>query len=982
MEGSHKPSGLSTSEAKGESNKSPSLLKTKAIFWKISAQNCDSNINGGVSFPLAPIRIAPFMEEFMIFGSALLSCFLLIPSALQPQTPTDPIGPLAPKNAEVHGLPGRLPGTERWLVVFKDRSFDLSAFRAAVKTKNPSLVDKVVKELESKAQKDQRAFSTFVETKLGGDVVAQFWLVNACSIEVPFKSLDAIRRHPRVAYIHPDQEVHPVILTATNSKNHSADSVQAMGIKGKGVSVAIMDTGCDVNMNRTGRPHATFYVNGDIKNKTGGGIGGSRLLAAKALGKMPADDVHNHGTAVAGIAAGEKWNKKSNSDRGHAPLAGIVSYSIANNTSGSSDFTTISKAWQAIAADAVKYKIVAANNSYSGSPDPTNVSQMSLDAAALNAGVLPVCAAGNSSFSTRVSQSVANGLAVGATVKDTRVMASFSSRGPLSGDTARFYPDLCAVGVSLVQPLRDNENSQWIASGTSMASPEVCGAAALFRSVNTKASNLLTKAAILTTTEDVSKKNPNPPYNTRNAYGVGFLRDDKLISLAQGKGLLKEGVMTATAKTFSYTFIGQKGKAYAATVTWHRSKLKVKTWSDLKLEAKSGNKVLAISDTPRNLYEKVVFLAQQTGPITLVVTGKTLDAAKVPFALAEAETPAPFIDGSVTTYGKGCPGTAKLPVTVPSPYVKKFGGSTDSMPLGFLNHHLMQVFDASVTPSSFTATALRFRTTSIWRTVKNYWIELEVKMGLSKNSPAAVSSTFASNIEGSLVTVIAKKKINLPDVLGPNTSPFVWGVRIPLDKPYTYKAKAGKHLLVDFVRSNSSTGSFPADYFADAVSDKIGNSLSRIWSIVLNSNTGSTDIGYGTVLGFDTTSSVNISPEISSTSSPEIGIPLKVNFALAKSQTPVLLSMSLSNTKWNGIPLPFDLTPFGAKGCKLLAGLDLVFVGTSSKTGSGSFSFPIPRDKTLIQLNTYFQSLVIDPGANGLGLAFSNGLNVRLGGQP
>ncbi len=918
----------------------------------------------------------------MFIGSALLSSFLFLPPALPPQKTTKPLGPPAIGTTQAHGLPGNIPGTERWLVVFKDRSFDLSAFRAAVRSKNPSLVDKVVQGLQTKVQKDQRAFADFIETKMKGDVVAQFWLVNACSIEVPFKNLDAIRHHPRVAYIHPDEEVHPVILTATNSKNHSADSVQALGIKGKGVSVAIMDTGCDVNMNRTGRPHATFYVNGDIKNKTGGGVGGSRLLAAKALGKMPADDVHNHGTAVAGIAAGEKWNKKSNSDRGHAPLAGIVSYSIANNTGGGSDFTTISKAWQTIAADAVKYKIVAANNSYSGSPDPTNVSQMSLDAAALNAGVLPVCAAGNSASSTRVSQSVANGLAVGATVKDTRAMATFSSRGPLSGDTKRFYPDICAVGVSLVQPLRDNEGSQWIASGTSMASPEVCGAAALFRSVNTKASNLLTKAAILTTTEDVSKKNPNPPYNTRNAYGVGFLRDDKLVSLAQGKGLLKEAVMTATAKVFSYTFIATKGKAYAATVTWHRSQLKVKTWSDLKLEAKSGTKVIASSDTPRNLYEKVVFLASQTGPITLVVTGKTLDAAKVPFALAEAETPAPFIDGAVAVYGKGCAGTAKLPLTIPSPYVKKFGGSTDSMPLGFLNHHLMQVFDASVTPSTFTATALRFRTTTIWRSVKNYWVELEVKMGLSKNSPALISSTFASNIEGSLVTVIKKKKINLPDVTGPNTSPFVWGVRIPLDQPYTHKAKTGKHLLVDFVRSNSSAGSFPADYFADAANDKVGKSLSRVWSLLPTSATGSTDVGYGTILGFDTTGAANISPEISSTSSPEIGLPLKVDFALAKGLAPVLLSMSLSNSKWNGIPLPLDLTPFGAKGCKLLAGLDLIFVGTASKTGSGSFTFPIPRDKTLIQLNTYFQSLVIDPGANSLGLAFSNGLNVRLGGQP
>ncbi len=541
----------------------------------------------------------------------LLALFALLPLLGAQEKPSAPAeAPILDVSVE-HGLPGSLPGTERWIVLFKQRSFDLSDFRSAVYSgASAAEVARIVKDLEDEVKADQADFARFIE-KLGGKVVVQWWIINGCAVDIPFDKLDQVRRNPRVAFVEPDRIRKPLapILTSTNTRNHVVDPLQAQGYMAKGVSVAIMDTGQDSNMGGTGRPHATYYVNGDINNKTGGGIGGSRLLANIKVGAANPDDVHGHGTGVAGIAAGEKWNKASFSDRGHAPMAGIVGYSIANSSNGSSTSTVMTTAWQKIAADKVKYGIVAANNSYTGSPNPLESTQRALDSAALNADILPVVAAGNRSSSTRSSQSVVNGLAVGAVNPTIKKMASFSSRGPLYGDSRRFYPDLCACGVGTVMPRRNNEGSYYRASGTSMASPQVCGAATLFRSVAKKATALETKAALLASTEDISKQNPSPPYNTRNAYGLGFLRDDRALEIAKGNGLLMTSTLTKAAPKKIIPMAVKAGKAYSVVIAWHRQSTSTTQWSNLALTIRFLGRVIGSSDTPRNLYEKVVFVA-------------------------------------------------------------------------------------------------------------------------------------------------------------------------------------------------------------------------------------------------------------------------------------------------------------------------------------------------------------------------------------
>src|SRR5262249_24977337 len=225
----------------------------------------------------------------------------------------------------------------------------------------------------------------------------------------PPAQLAAVRALPGVLSVAPDLPAEPAILTATNVNNHNADAVQAMGIRGDGFAVAIIDTGQDENVRGLGRPHLIDSRGGSVGDATGGGLGGSRLLLNQQLAGQPADNSHPHGTGVAGIAAGERWNT-AGADRGHASDARIVSYSICDLAGTCMAAMSIeAAAWQQCAADKVKYNIVAANMSYSSNPSPTDVSQQAIDAAALNAGILPVCAAANNGASSAYSSSCANG---------------------------------------------------------------------------------------------------------------------------------------------------------------------------------------------------------------------------------------------------------------------------------------------------------------------------------------------------------------------------------------------------------------------------------------------------------------------------------------------------------------------------------------------------------------------------------------------
>lgn len=114
----------------------------------------------------------------------------------------------------------------------------------------------------------------------------------------------------------------------------------------------------------------------------------------------------------------------------------------------------------------------------------------------------------------------------------------------------------------------------------------------------------------------------------------------------------------------------------------------------------------------------------------------------------------------------------------------------------------------------------------------------------------------------------------------------------------------------------------------------------------------------------------------------EIGQTLSYQLTNVKPGAFVSGQLGFSSTNWGGLPLPFDLTPLQAPGCRIFNDLYLGFSRVASTTGAVTASVPIPNVQGLIGASYHFQWLVVDSGANALGIAVSDATTTKLGGYP
>jgi serine protease AprX len=364
--------------------------------------------------------------------------------------------------------------------------------------------------------------------------------------------------------VYPDEELTYDDTTSSDTMSSSvgaAEQLRAKGFTGRGVTVGVVDSGCDGTHRDLAKriEHNVTLVSGEYANQEPNE--GNTLVVP--VGDTPYDNTDlgsGHGTHVAGIIAAD--GSTGPAHLGVAPDAKLACFAIGAVITT----TAVVTAYDYMLRSKDMLGIDVINNSWGNSfrqydpKDPVNVATREVT----RRGATVVFSAGNSGYENgEASVSPFNQApwVISVAANDVeRVRGAFSSNGAQydnlqaeaigkGGHTVALgdrlgltWPDVSAPGVDIsstcdstgtvIGPCAPGKNAE--ASGTSMSAPHVAGAAAVLKQVRPSLSAKQVRAALAATATPVKDAEGNvvPQWQV----GFGHVNLDRAVDLVRGKG--------------------------------------------------------------------------------------------------------------------------------------------------------------------------------------------------------------------------------------------------------------------------------------------------------------------------------------------------------------------------------------------------------------------------------------------------------------
>jgi serine protease AprX len=341
-------------------------------------------------------------------------------------------------------------------------------------------------------------FGTFAAEN-NAQVLDQYSLINAVKVNVPSKeAAEQLSKLPGVKYVEKDITFHAAL--DKSAPQMGAPVAWESGFTGKGVTVAVVDTGID-------------GTHPDLKGRI---VGWKDLVSG---GTTPYDDF-GHGTHCAGIIAGN--GAASNGKyRGIAPEVSLIGVKVLGKDGSGNESDIL--AGIEYAADSSAQVI-----SMSLGSDEHSRAICEAVTRAVQKGKIVVVAAGNSgpkSGTIGCPSDNKDVITVGA-VDPADYLCSFSSRGPMKDGSVK--PDVVAPGFQVVSCRASGtmENKAiaryYLAeSGTSMACPMVSGTVALMVQNDPQLTPVKAREILRKTAKPLGSQVPNSYYG----YGRVSIRD-------------------------------------------------------------------------------------------------------------------------------------------------------------------------------------------------------------------------------------------------------------------------------------------------------------------------------------------------------------------------------------------------------------------------------------------------------------------------
>ncbi|MEM7802268.1 MAG: S8 family serine peptidase, partial [Chloroflexota bacterium] len=337
----------------------------------------------------------------------------------------------------------------------------------------------------------------------GVKVTADFKTIPFIGLEVDTNGLDALLESEYILSIEEDVPEPPLLRSSGDL--FGANAAYEHNVTGEGQTIAILDTGVE-------RDHDAFYndqgdsrivseacyssITANSQTVCPGGVEASTAAGSgtdcvdSVSGYSDAEDDCTHGTHVAGIAAGYDDDQQV---YGVAPEANIIAIQVfslftsVNDCVYSDDCVLTYRSDQILGLERVyelrnTYNIASANMSLGGGKYTAacdSDSRKTIIDNLASVGIATVIAAGNSGYVDGVGAPacISTAITVGSTDDDDTV-ASYSNIGP--------QIDLVAPGTSIFAAVPSNAYDT--KQGTSMAAPQIAGAWALIKELDSDAS--------------------------------------------------------------------------------------------------------------------------------------------------------------------------------------------------------------------------------------------------------------------------------------------------------------------------------------------------------------------------------------------------------------------------------------------------------------------------------------------------------------
>ncbi|HEV7239769.1 MAG TPA: S8 family serine peptidase [Thermoanaerobaculia bacterium] len=359
------------------------------------------------------------------------------------------------------------------------------------KAKESKIVDQYIVVLQDRVEDVDAVADELMATKRGRKDHVYRKAIKGFSARMSEKEALELANDPRVKYVEEDGIV-TIQATQTNATwgldrvdqlNLPLNQTYVYNATGAGVKAYIIDTGINTSHND---------------------FGGRAISGHDAIdGSLPAADCHGHGTHVAGTVGGATW--------GVAKGVTLVAVRVLDCQGNGTDSGVIAGInW--VTTDHAAGQPAVANMSLGG-----GVSQALDDAvnASINDGVTYAVASGNDNANAcNFSPArVAAAITVNSSTS-TDARSSFSNFGTCT--------DIFAPGSSITSAWYSSNTATNTISGTSMATPHVAGAAALYLQGNTSASPATVTAALINNATLNKITNPGSGSPNRLLY-TGFI---------------------------------------------------------------------------------------------------------------------------------------------------------------------------------------------------------------------------------------------------------------------------------------------------------------------------------------------------------------------------------------------------------------------------------------------------------------------------